>query len=92
MPTRTGYAFIAGIWVVGALTGLVLGRAPATIPHWVPTPALTVPLVAGFIVDIALRPATERGRIFPLTMNERAIGVIGAALIAAGASALVHPG
>jgi hypothetical protein len=87
--TRTGQIFIGIVWAIGLLTGLVLSRAPDVLP--VPTPAILVPLAVGLLADLALRPAAERGRLSPLTMNERAIGVIGGALVAIGASVLFAP-
>ncbi|NNM74501.1 hypothetical protein [Enterovirga aerilata] len=85
MTSRTGRIFIAGLWAVGLVTGIVLARAPDAIP--LPTPAILVPLAVGLLADLAMRPAAESGRIQPLTMNERAIGVIGGALIAIAAGA-----
>jgi hypothetical protein len=76
---RTGHVFIAGLWAVGLATGVVLARAPDLVP--LPTPHLMVPLIVGLIVDLAIRPASNAGRIEPISMNERAIAVIGAALI-----------
>jgi hypothetical protein len=76
---RTGYLFIAALWVVGLVTGIVLARSPDSIP--LPTPHLMVPLIVALIVDLAIRPASTAGRIAPVTMNARAIGVIGAALV-----------
>jgi hypothetical protein len=86
---RTGYFFIGGLWAVGLITGLVLARAPDLVP--LPTPHLMVPLIVGLIVDLAIRPASNAGRIAPISMNERAIAVIGAALIGFGATALLSP-
>ena len=76
---RTGYVFIAALWVVGIVTGIVLARAPDSVP--LPTPHLMVPLIVALIVDLAVRPASNAGRIAPVSMNERAIAVIGAALV-----------
>lgn len=82
----TGRLFIAGLWAVGLGTGLALARAPESLP--LPTPALTVPLVAALLADLALMPAMRAGRIGPVTMTDRALGVIGAGLIALAVSAL----
>ena len=84
---RTGYFFIGTLWAVGVVTGLVLARGPDLVP--LPTPHLMVPLIVGLLLDLAIRPASNAGRIAPITMNERAIGVIGAALVGFGATALV---
>ncbi len=86
---RTGYVFVAALWAVGIVTGVVLARAPDSVP--LPTPHLMVPLIVGLIVDLAIRPASNAGRIAPISMNERAIAVIGAALIGFGATALLSP-
>ncbi len=72
------------------MTGVPLAGAPDALP--VPTPAILVPLAVGLLVDLALRPAAERGGMPPLTMNERAIGVIGGAFVAGGASVLFARG
>lgn len=77
---NSGRLFILGLWAVGIVTGLVAARAPHLLP--VPTPALIVPLAVALVADLALRPSIEAGRIAPITMNERAVGVIGAGLAA----------
>jgi hypothetical protein len=76
---RTGFLFIATLWVVGLVTGVILARAPDSVP--LPTPHLMVPLIIALIIDLAIRPASNAGRIAPISMNQRAIGVIGAALV-----------
>lgn len=86
--TGTGRLFVLALWAVGLATGLVLARAPDTLAL-LPSPALTVPLAVALVADLALRPAAASGRIAPLTMNDRAIAVIGAGLLAIGASALL---
>jgi hypothetical protein len=87
---RTGWYFVGGLWAVGLATGIFLARAPDTIP--LPTPHFMVPLLVGLLADLALRPATNAGRIEPVSMNERAIAVTGAAIIGYGATALLAPG
>jgi hypothetical protein len=88
--TRTGQVFIGIVWAIGLVTGLVLAREPDALP--VPTPAILVPLAVGLLVDLAVRPAAERGRMPPLTMNERATGVIGGAFVAVGVTVLFASG
>ena len=74
-----GRYFIAGLWVFGLLSAIVLSGTPAL--RALPVPSLAWPLGAALLVDLALMPLTREGRVQPLTMNERAIAVIGAALI-----------
>lgn len=78
--TRTDVLFIAGLLAVGLAAGLVLARVPGSIP--LPSPALLVPLAIGLAADLLLAPAIRAGRLPPLSMNARAIGVIGGALVA----------
>jgi hypothetical protein len=81
-----GRLFIAGLWLVGLGAGLVLIRAP-DLP--LPVPALTIPLAAALLIDLALMvPALRSGRLGQITMQDRAIGVIGASLIAIVVTAL----
>ena len=83
---HAGRVFIAALWGIGLVTGLVVTRAPEWLP--LPSPLFMAPLIAAFLLDLALRPATAAGRIEPITMNERGISVIGAALIGFGITAL----
>jgi hypothetical protein len=85
--TRTGRLFIAGLWALGLLSGLVITRFPDLIP--LPTPYFSVPLIAALLVDLLMRSRIEAGQVDPITMNERAVAVIGASLIGLGAAALV---
>lgn len=77
---RTGSIFIGALWAVGLATGLALARFPGATP--LPMPALLVPLAVGLAADLLLAPAVRSGRLAPVGMNERAIGVIGGALVA----------
>jgi hypothetical protein len=86
---RTGLLFIAGLWAAGVVTGIVLARAPDVIP--LPTPHFMVPMIVGLIADLSMRPAINAGRIPPISVNERGIGVIGAAIIGFGVTALLAP-
>ena len=86
MPS-TGRLFILGLWAVGLGTGLVLAFAPHLLP--LPTPILTVPLLAALAADLALMPAARAGWITPITINDRAIGVIGGGVIAIAVSAIL---
>lgn len=87
--SRTGQIFIGLVWLAGLATGIVLAHAPQLLP--LPTPAIFVPLAAGLLLDLALRSRSLAGRLAPLDMSERGAGVIGGALIAIGASALLAP-
>lgn len=84
---RTGLIFVGAIWAVGLLSGLVLAFAPNLLP--LPTPHFTVPLVAALLGDLLLRPATAAGRTEPVTMNARAVAVIGGAIVSLAAAAVV---
>lgn len=84
--TRTAVIFVGLTWLAGIVTGIVMARFPNLVP--LPVPTFTVPLMVGLLVDIAVRPAAESGRLAPVTMNERAIGVIGGAVLGLGAAAL----
>ena len=77
--SRTGLIFIAGLWLLGLVTGVLVARLPAL--GAIPTPHLMIPLIASLLVEIAARPAVPSGRFAPLSMAERATGVIGAAII-----------
>jgi len=63
----------------GVAIGLVVAAVP-TVRAW-PVPALIWPLALSLLLDLVLMPLAGQGRIEPLTMGERAAGVIGAALI-----------
>jgi hypothetical protein len=76
---RIGRYFILGLWVFGAAAGLVAAASP-TVRAW-PIPTLVWPLLAALAVDLALMPLAKQGHVEPLTMNERALAVIGSALI-----------
>lgn len=88
MPsTQTGRVFIAGLWAIGLLGGVAIAKAPEMIP--LPTPFLTLPLLAALAADLGIRPAIRAGRIAPLTMNDRAIGVLGAGVLGIVVAALI---
>ena len=76
--------------MVGLVTGIVLARAPDLL-QVLPTPAFFVPLMAGLVVDLLVRARSQDGGMGLISMPERGAGVIGGALIAAGASALLAP-
>jgi hypothetical protein len=84
---KTGLLFIAGLWLVGILSGVVVARMPGSLP--LPSPNLMVPLIVALLVEVAIRPAIASGRIEPLTMAARVIAVFGAALVSLGMVALL---
>lgn len=84
---RTGRLFVAGLWALGILSGVLVAFVPEMLP--LPTPHLTVPLLASLAVELLIRPAIRAGQLEPITMNERAAGVIGAAIVSLAVAALV---
>ncbi|HEY8382936.1 MAG TPA: hypothetical protein VIL09_12385 [Microvirga sp.] len=81
-----GRYFIIGLLVFGVVAGLVVATQPG-IRAWA-IPPLAWPLILALVVDLLLFPFVREGRIRPLTMNERAIGVIGSGLISTAIVAL----
>lgn len=86
----TGRLFIAGLWAVGLLTGILIARVPDTLP--LPMPYFLVPLFAGLAVELAMRRPIQSGQLAELTAGERAIGVLGGAVISFVAMKLLAPG
>jgi hypothetical protein len=76
---RVGRYFIVGLLVFGAIVGLVVAGSPRLRDS--PIPPFIWPVALALIIDLALLPLARAGRIEPITMNERAIGVIGAAIV-----------
>jgi hypothetical protein len=76
---RVGRYFIVGLLVFGAIVGLVVAGSPRLRES--PIPPAIWPVAVALLLDLALLPLARSGRIEPITMNERAIGVIGAAVI-----------
>lgn len=76
---RIGIWFIAALWAFGLASGLVVASRPGL--RDLALPSLAWPLILALVADLALMPLARAGRIEPVTMNERAIAVIGAALI-----------
>lgn len=79
---RVGRYFVVGLLALGVVTGFAVARIPQL--QVLPVPAFTLPLILSFIIDLALMPFVRDGRVEPLRMEERGLGVIGAALIATG--------
>lgn len=84
--SRAGQLFIGVLWVTGLVAGLLVARVPAI--QVVPTPHLVIPLAVGLLLELALRMSSRARWMESLTVNERAIGVIGAALISMALAAL----
>jgi hypothetical protein len=82
-----GKLYVLGLLAFGIITGLAVAKIPALAV--VPIPAFTLPLIASLIADLALMPLGRAGRIEPLTMEQRLIGVVGASLVATGVLALL---
>ena len=77
----SGRLFILGLLAFGVAAGLVVATVPAA--RSLPVPSIAWPLVASLLADLALMPLVKEGRVAPITMNERAVGVIGAAIVIA---------
>ena len=82
----SGRLFILGLLAFGVAAGLVVATVPAA--RSLPVPSIAWPLVASLLADLALMPLVKEGRVAPITMNERAVGVIGSALVIAAFAAL----
>ena len=82
-----GRYFILGMLAFGLLAGLVVANVPALRDG--PLPTIVWPIIVGLVVDLVLQSLVRQGRVAPLTMNERAIGIIGAGLIITVIVALV---
>ena len=85
MPT--GRLFIAVMLAFGLVVGLVLANQPAWRDG--PVPSVVWAIVFGLALDLFIQWRAARGQAVPLTMNERAIGIIGAGLIITLTVALV---
>ena len=83
----SGRLFILGLLAFGvAARPSVVATVPAA--RSLPVPSIAWPLVASLLADLALMPLVKEGRVAPITMNERAVGVIGAAIVIAAFAAL----
>ena len=74
-----GRTFVIGMLAFGVVAGLVLAGVPAL--RDLPVPAIVWPILVGLAVDLVLKSLARQGRVEPLTMNERAFGIIGAGAI-----------
>jgi hypothetical protein len=77
--------FVAALLAFGVVAGIAVAKVPAL--EVVPVPAFTLPLIASLAADLVIMRLGRGGRIAPLTMEERGIGVLGSALIAFGVAA-----
>jgi hypothetical protein len=85
MPT--GRLFIIVMLAFGLVAGLVLANQPAWRDG--PVPSVVWAILFGLALDLVIQWRAAQGRAVPLTMNERAIGIIGAGLIITVIVALV---
>ena len=85
MPT--GRLFIIVMLAFGLVAGLVLANQPAWREG--PVPSVVWAILFGLALDLVIQWRAAQGRAVPLTMNERAIGIIGAGLIITVIVALV---
>ncbi len=74
-----GRVFIIGMLAFGVVAGLVIANVPAI--RALPVPAIVWPVLVGLVADLILQALARQGRAEPLTMNERAIGIIGSGAI-----------
>ena len=75
----SGRLFILGLLAFGVVAGLIALNVPAA--RALPVPSVAWPFVVALLADLALMPLVRNGRIAPITMNERFVGVLGSALI-----------
>lgn len=83
----TGRLFIVVMLAFGLVAGLVLANTPAWRDG--PVPSVVWAIVVGFAIDLLIQWRAAQGKAEPLTMNERAIGIIGSALVITVMVALV---
>ncbi len=84
-----GHIYIGGMLAFGVVAGLVIAHVPGA-RDW-PIPVFVWPLILALLVDLVLMPQAQAGRISPITMTERAMGVIGSALVIIAILAVVSP-
>jgi hypothetical protein len=79
MISRTGFLYIPAMLLVGIAIVYVLEMQP----DWreASFPPLAWPFVVSFLIELTLRPLVLDGRVSPLTMTDRFLGVFGAAFI-----------
>ncbi len=82
-----GRLFVIGMLAFGVVAGLVVASVP--VIRDLPVPAIVWPILVGLAIDLVLQALAREGRVEPLTMNERALGIIGAGAIITTIIALV---
>jgi hypothetical protein len=82
-----GRLFVIGMLAFGVVAGLVVASVP--VIRDLPVPAIVWPILVGLAIDLVLQALAREGRVEPLTMNERALGIIGAGAIITAIIALV---
>ena len=85
--SRTGLIFIGVLSAAGLVTGTVLARNPQFADTF--SLAFSIMLAVGLAVDLAIRRRSQSRQMAPLTMPERAAGVLGGTLIAIGVRTLL---
>jgi hypothetical protein len=81
--------FVVGLWAFGLASAVAVARVPALAA--LPVPGLLLPLALSLLVDLATMPLVREGRLPPLSINDRAVAVIGAGLLHVGVLALLGP-
>lgn len=76
---RVGWWFVGGLWAFGLASAFAVAGSPGLRDGVFPSFAW--PLLVSLAADLALMPLARRGAVEPLTVNERALGVIGAGLV-----------
>ncbi len=82
-----GRLFVIGMLAFGVVAGLVVASVP--VIRDLPVPAIVWPILVGLAIDLVLQALAREGRVEPLTMNERALGILGAGAIITAIIALV---
>ena len=82
-----GRLFVIGMLAFGVVAGLVVASVP--VIRDLPVPAIVWPILVGLAIDLVLQALAREGRVEPLTMNERALGIIGPGAIITAIIALV---
>jgi hypothetical protein len=77
--SRVKALYFALMLVSGIAIGLVVAQRPAWQETIVPPAAW--PFAISLLLELILAQAVSRGQAEPLTMGERAVGVIGAGII-----------
>lgn len=77
--SRTRLLYIAAVLVSGIVIGFIVRLQPHL--QQAAIPAAAWPFAVSFILDLVINQLVAQGRAEPLTMGDRFVAVIGAALI-----------